>query len=68
VGEKYENTLKTSNPRVINQKMKGKCFKPGIVQGSSIDVNGKTPATWAVPATRNPISKKTLKIPIWIQG
>jgi agmatine deiminase len=42
-GEKYETLLKDKQiPDVINQKMRLRCFKPGIVlEGGSIDVNGK---------------------------
>lgn len=42
-GEKYEELLKDKEiPKVINDKLKLKCFEPGIVlEGGSIDVNGK---------------------------
>jgi agmatine deiminase len=42
-GEKYETLLKDKEiPSVINEKMRLKCFKPGIVlEGGSIDVNGE---------------------------
>jgi agmatine deiminase len=42
-GEKYEELLKDSKiPQIINQKMQLPCFEPGIIlEGGSIDVNGK---------------------------
>ncbi|MCW3999648.1 MAG: agmatine deiminase family protein [Candidatus Bathyarchaeota archaeon] len=42
-GEKYETLLKDKEiPAFINQKMKLRCFRPGIVlEGGSIDVNGE---------------------------
>jgi len=42
-GEKYGELIKDAQiPSVINQKMKLRCFEPGIVlEGGSIDVNGK---------------------------
>jgi agmatine deiminase len=42
-GEKYETLLKDKEiPAFINEKMKLRCFRPGIVlEGGSIDVNGE---------------------------
>lgn len=42
-GEKYETLLKDREiPSVINERMKVRCFKPGIVlEGGSIEVNGE---------------------------
>jgi len=42
-GEKYEELMKdTQIPSIINQRMRLKCFNPGIVlEGGSIDVNGR---------------------------
>lgn len=42
-GEKYEELLKDKQiPKVINDELKLNCFEPGIIlEGGSIDVNGK---------------------------
>lgn len=67
-GEKYETLLKDKQiPQVINQKMRLKCFRPGIVlEGGSIDVNGKgtllTTEQCLLNSNRNPgLSKRDIE-------
>lgn len=67
-GGKYEELLKDAIiPSIINQKMRLRCFNPGIVlEGGSIDVNGRgtllTTEQCLLNRNRNPdLSKKEIE-------